>query len=173
MEQRDVESLNPSNSAAKKERCRRLTDYSPFFDDLTGINYGARRCCPAPRRCCQAASRCPWSRRPEVLKGLAVGESLFTITEILVPSSDWSVVPGDPLTTGVTGLTAESFTETTAQDGMSEMLMGRRLAEEIGVVAEHYGMTDDGISLRDLIQDKGGTVSSTSWSGCFRTWAST
>ena len=30
---------------------------------------------------------------------------------------------------------------------MSEMLVGRRLAEEIGVVAEHYGMTDDGAQL--------------------------
>ena len=98
--------------------------------------------------------RATWSEAPQIVKDNPIADTVFTITEILVPTLLTGGVAGPVLGTGQAGLGAlslESALETAHQDSADDLLAGRTLAQKVGEVADHLGY--DGAQLTtDLIE---------------------
>ena len=98
--------------------------------------------------------RATWSEAPQIVKDSPIADTVFTITEILVPTLLTGGVAGPVLGTGQAGLGAlslESALETAHQDSADDLLAGRTLAQKVGEVADHLGY--DGAQLTtDLIE---------------------
>ena len=98
--------------------------------------------------------RATWSEAPQIVKDNPIADTVFTITEILVPTLLTGGVAGPVLGTGQAGLGAlslESALETAHQDSADDILAGRTLAQGLGYVANYMGL--DGAQLTtDLIE---------------------
>ena len=98
--------------------------------------------------------RATWSEAPAIVKQNPIADTVFTITEILVPTLLTGGVAGPALGTGQAGLGAlslESALETAHQDSADDILAGRTLAQGLGYVANYIGL--DGAQLTtDLIE---------------------
>ena len=94
----------------------------------------------------------PWSDPPATLKNSPVGQTLHSITEILVPTVLTSGVFGaGAVTTGAVGLNVESAIETFQQESFEDLIAGRSLAGKFGEFADQLGL--DGSQLtKELIE---------------------
>jgi hypothetical protein len=126
---------------------------------LTGIAEGAEAGVALPmtiaaRMLNQDAT---WARPPAVLKNSAVGQTIFEISQVLVPTLLTGGVAagyGAPaLTSGGIGLLGESAVETAPQDSADDLIAGRFLATKMGELADHLGY-NGGQLTRDLIEGK-------------------
>jgi len=94
----------------------------------------------------------PWADPPAVLKESPIGETIFEIAQIAVPTLLTAGVAG-PALGGTAGLLTESAIETATQDSFEDLIAGRSLAGKFGEVADYLGM--DGANLtKDLIEGK-------------------
>ena len=94
----------------------------------------------------------PWADPPAVLKESPIGETIFEIAQIAVPTLLTAGVAG-PALGGTAGLLTESAIETATQESFEDLIAGRSLAGKFGEVADYLGM--DGANLtKDLIEGK-------------------
>ena len=95
----------------------------------------------------------PWSDRPEILRDSPVGEAVFNITEVLVPSLiTGGVAPG---ISGAAGFVAvEAGVETAiSQETNDDLIAGRTVARAFGEIANFLGY-DGGLLTQELIEGK-------------------
>jgi len=99
-----------------------------------------------------AGQNAPWSRSPEIVKDHPVSDTIFKITEIVLPSILTGGAFG-PAAATTTALGVESFAETVAQDNVDELIAGRELAVQVGNLASYLGY--DGTQLtQEMIEGK-------------------
>ena len=96
-----------------------------------------------------------WSNAPTRIKESPVGQTIFEVAQVLVPTLlTGGVASGYGLSaTGVggTALVGESLLETAPQDSSEDLVAGRFLSQKMGELADHLGF--DGARLtRDLIE---------------------
>ena len=92
----------------------------------------------------------PWSRAPKAIKDHALYDTIFQVTEVMVPSLILGGVAG-PAVGGTTGLVAESALETALQDDLGETITGELLADNLGKIATSLG--HDGELLAQNLKD--------------------
>ena len=91
----------------------------------------------------------PWSRAPQAIKDHAIYDTIFQVTEVMVPSLIGGAVVGGSV--GTAGLIGESALETALQDDLGETLSGEFVADRLGEVATHLGY--DGEALASDLKD--------------------
>ena len=99
----------------------------------------------------------PWADPPEVLKQSPMGQLVFEITQILVPTlltgSVASAYGAPAVGTTIVGASVESGIETASQDSFEDLIAGRSLAGKFGELADALGMDGAGLT-KDLIEGK-------------------
>ena len=124
------------------------------LNTVTGLSAGVEGgiALPATIAARIANQASPWADPPAVLKESPIGETIFEIAQIAVPTLLTAGVAG-PALGGTAGLLTESVIETATQESFEDLLAGRSLAGKFGEVADYLGM--DGANLtKDLIEGK-------------------
>jgi hypothetical protein len=123
------------------------------LSNLMGIERGSQAGVMAPATIAGrvAGQDTPWSRAPEILKDHPMGDTLFQLTEVLVPTLLTAGVAGP--VAGPVGLIGESALETALQDNTDDLIAGRTIAANLGQLADYLGY--DGAEVtRDLIEGR-------------------
>ena len=123
------------------------------MSNLMGIDKGAQAGLLAPATLAgrMTGQDTPWSRAPEVLKDHPMGETIFQITEVMVPTLITAGIAG-PVTAPV-ALVGESALETGLQDNADDLIAGREIAVGFGKLGDYLGY--DGAEItRDLIEGR-------------------
>ena len=85
----------------------------------------------------------PWAEKPEVLINSPVGDAVFDITKVLVPTllsgGIASGLGASVTATGTTALLGESAIETAQQRSADDLILGQQVASGLGDVANYLG----------------------------------
>ena len=124
---------------------------------LEGVAEGARGglALPATIGARIAGQATPWADPPETLRNSPVGETIFEITQVLVPTVlTGGVVSAAGGSVGAgAALLGESAAETATQDSFDDLIAGRQLAGGLGALADHLGY-DGAQFTADLIEGR-------------------
>ena len=84
----------------------------------------------------------PWSRAPKAVTDHALYDTIFQVTEVMIPSLIFGAVGGKAVQ-GAKVLVAESALETALQDDLGETITGELLADNLGKIATSLGHDGD------------------------------
>ena len=131
------------------------TGKSSVLSALVGATEGSQAGVLAPVTLAGRAANqaTPWSDRPEILRDSPVGEAVFNITEVLVPSLITAgIAPGISSAAGFVAV--EAGVETAiSQETNDDLIAGRTVARGFGEIANFLGY-DGGLLTQNLIEGK-------------------